>query len=636
MGGRLLKVLVAVIGMACFAWGQDEEPGRGVARISLMNGEVSVRRGDSGEWVAAALNAPLMAEDRVLTAAGARVEVQFDGANMARLASMTEVRLGQLENGHFQLQLARGLVTFRVLRKSPAQVEISTPSVAVHPMAQGVYRIEVREDGSVEITVRSGEAEVATPQGSERLPAGKTMMVRGDPADPEFQVAQAIGIDDWDKWNQRRDQELERSRSYNYVSPDVYGAEDLDASGSWVDTPPYGPCWYPRVEEGWAPYRHGRWSWMDYYGWSWISYDPWGWAPYHYGRWFYGSNHGWAWWPGARYGHHYWSPGLVAFVGWNSWGGAHVGIGFGGIGWIPLAPFERYHPWYGRGYYSGYRNGYFGGGLNVVGDVNIGHLYRNARFRDGVTAVDTHGFISGRAGGPLRGGSELTRGSLVRGVLPVTPGRESLRMSDRPVRMTNLPRGGSDGRFFSRMQTARTDRVSFDQQRRGLEQMTRRTFGGTATGVGQGLNSGARSVAPQSGWRQAGGNAASGSATGGSNNWRRFGEPGSGTGWRSAQTNRASVPGGGVSRSGGEGWNRFGTGSANSGRSVASPGTITRTVDRGQYYGGASQPVRISPPIVRERAPSSGGSNYSRPAQSSGGGGAHSGGGSHGGGGRSR
>src|SRR5947207_15146606 len=57
---------------------------RGVARISLINGEVSVRRGDSGEWVAAAVNAPLMTEDRVATRQNSRVEIQFDAANAVR------------------------------------------------------------------------------------------------------------------------------------------------------------------------------------------------------------------------------------------------------------------------------------------------------------------------------------------------------------------------------------------------------------------------------------------------------------------------------------------------------------------------------------------------------------------------
>ncbi len=41
-----------------------------------------------------------------------------------------------------------------------------------------------------------------------------------------------------------------------------------------------------RVAVGWAPYRYGRWTWVDWYGWTWVSYDSWGWAPYHYGRWY--------------------------------------------------------------------------------------------------------------------------------------------------------------------------------------------------------------------------------------------------------------------------------------------------------------------------------------------------------------
>src|SRR5579863_9900362 len=54
---------------------------RGVARISLMDGEVSVRRGDSGEWVAGVINAPLMTDDRIATGQNSRAEVQFDAAN---------------------------------------------------------------------------------------------------------------------------------------------------------------------------------------------------------------------------------------------------------------------------------------------------------------------------------------------------------------------------------------------------------------------------------------------------------------------------------------------------------------------------------------------------------------------------
>ena len=57
---------------------------RGVARISLINGDVSVRRGDSGEWVAGVINAPLLTDDRVATGPNSRTEIQFDASNLLR------------------------------------------------------------------------------------------------------------------------------------------------------------------------------------------------------------------------------------------------------------------------------------------------------------------------------------------------------------------------------------------------------------------------------------------------------------------------------------------------------------------------------------------------------------------------
>src|ERR1700690_4101796 len=63
------------------AMASPDEPGRPVARLSVLSGDASVRRGDSGDWVAAVLNAPLMAADSVSVAAGGAVELQLDRAN---------------------------------------------------------------------------------------------------------------------------------------------------------------------------------------------------------------------------------------------------------------------------------------------------------------------------------------------------------------------------------------------------------------------------------------------------------------------------------------------------------------------------------------------------------------------------
>ncbi|HYO81538.1 MAG TPA: DUF6600 domain-containing protein, partial [Bryobacteraceae bacterium] len=469
---------VALLTMASFvlpALAQDDEPGRGVVRISVLNGDVSVRRGDSGDQVAAAINAPLVVHDRVFTGPASRAELQFDWANFLRIASAAEVRLAELEHRRYMVQLARGTVTWRFLRDSDAYIEISTPSVSVRPVKRGAYRVTVLDDGSTEITVRSGEAEIFTPQGSERLRSGRTMFARGTASNPEFRVGDDIPEDDWDRWNDVRDRDLERSRSYQYMSRDIYGAEDLDHHGRWVQVPQYGYVWSPRVVAGWAPYRHGRWVWMDWYGWTWVSYDPWGWAPYHYGRWFHTAGYGWCWWPGAVSVRHRWSPGLVAFFGF---GRVSVGLGWGRVGWVPVGPHEPFHPWWGGRYYSGYRSrGYVDNSVNVVNNVNITNIYRNSRIGDAVTVVDGDGFRRGRSGTHVRvTDGELRTASMARGPVPVTPERESLRFADRDVSVAPRTFRGND-RFFSNRRPSETERVPFEEQRRGVEQIARRNFG---------------------------------------------------------------------------------------------------------------------------------------------------------------
>jgi hypothetical protein len=591
MRAMALKVLILVLALAGFAWADEEdEPGRGVARVSLINGDVSVRRGDSGDWVAAAVNAPLVVNDQLLTGAGSRAELQFDWANMIRLSSDAEIHLAELENQRYMIQVARGLVTFHVERDSDAEVEISTPSVSVRPLGKGSYRILVREDGESEITVRSGEADVFTPRGSERLRSGKTMLARGSASDPEYRIVSAAAYDNWDRWNEDRDRYYARTNSYQYVDRSVYGVEDLDGYGAWIDVTPYGWVWSPRVAVDWAPYSYGRWSWVDWYGWSWVSYDPWGWAPFHYGRWFYSSPHGWCWFPGALRARHYWSPGLVAFFGWGNWSGLHAEAGMGHLGWVPLAPYETYHPWYGRSYYHGYGNStYIDNSVHIVNNTNIVNIYRNARITNAVAAVDASQFGRGNMNLVRVSANDMHRVDLVRGQVPVVPGRESLRVSNREVRATPQPRAAANERFFSRRQPAQVERVPFEQQRRGMEQVARRTFGEPAP---------VRRVepAPQSAAQD----------RGSSQGWRRLGEP---TARPEVQTNSAppNEPGS---------WRRF-EGVRDSGDSVRAPQpSVPRVTEREspRYTAPAPRsetprvapsrneaPIRISPLIVRER-----------------------------------
>jgi hypothetical protein len=583
------RLILAAMFVAALGLGQEPQPAgdvqdngdapdRGVARISVINGNVSVRRGDSADLVAAALNAPIVATDRLVTGEGSRAEVQFDGANMVRLAPESEVRFSELQYHRYQVQVAAGMITFRVLRDSDAQMEISTPNVSVRPHGRGVYRILVRPDGSSEITVRSGDAEVFGPSGSERLPSGRTMMVRGTAGDAEYQSVAAIPPDEWDRWNNGRDRDLERTTSGRYVSPDVYGTEDLDANGRWVNDGQYGNVWVPNAAPGWAPYQVGRWVWIDYYGWTWVSDDPWGWAPYHYGRWYHGG-FGWSWYPGPIFARYYWRPALVGFFGWGAPGFGGFGFGFGNVGWVPLAPFEVFRPWYGRGFYGGgFRN------TTIINNTNITNIYRNARVTNGVS-----GMRAGEFGRTAVSGNNVVRASaadlsgagLVRGQMPIAPSRESTQFSNHAANPQGLPRTSDNGRFFSTRQPAQVSRVPFEQQRQNMV----RGAGPAVNGTSPGSNGPGANRAQTNG------------------GWQRFSpaqqQPGS---------NRGPSAGSFTPQPGG------------SGGFNASP----------RSYSSPSNPVRISPPIVSNRGGSSGG-GYSAPAPRSGFGGPRSSGGGGGG-----
>jgi hypothetical protein len=573
----------------------------GVARISFVQGNVSLRPNGAGEQSAAVMNAPIMKDGILTTGENSQAEIQFDGVNLLRVAPGSEVRLGDLQYHRYPVQIAVGTATYRMLRDSDAEIELSLPAVAVRPLRAGAYRITVMPDGQGQITVLSGEAEVYSAKGSQNVQAGNMMMVRGTENDPEFQVVAAPAQDEFDHFNDRRDADLSRAVSPRYVPSDVYGTEQLDANGTWTNDPAYGNVWVPRVPAGWAPYRDGRWVNEPYYGWTWVSDDPWGWAPYHYGGWYEGS-YGWAWYPGPLIGRHYWRPALVGFFGWGGGVGVGVGVGFGfgyaNVGWVPLAPFEVYRPWYGRGI--------VGGRFNVVSNVSVTNVYRNARFEHGITSVRAgdfgHGAI-GNANFVRPSMNEIARGGAIRGAMPFAAGRESARISDRSVSTQGMPRTSQNQRFFSRNSGNTASAAANNGGWRRLDgpSSTGRTSSSNGfmnRGTQQGTAPATRS---SSGWQRLDG--ASNGQNGGQNGFR-----GSVSGQSAPQGNGYRTP-----------------------QQSNAPAQQT-----GQRQFAPQQPVRISPSIVRDRGASGGsrtdvhgGFGGAHPSGGGGGGGRPSGGGSH-------
>ena len=224
--------------------GSTDGPQPGEARASIVQGDVSSQRGDNGDWVALTQNAPISPGDRVATGNNARAELQLDAADVLRMSANTTANIVTLNRNGLQVQVGQGLANFTVIRGSDANPEIDTPNVAIHPTGAGEFRIQVTSDTETKITIRSGSADISTPQGSTHVEAGQLITVQGTD-NPQYRTDAAPNADAFDTWNDERDRHIVSAQSWHKTDPYYTGSEDLDTYGVWSEVPDYGQVWTP-------------------------------------------------------------------------------------------------------------------------------------------------------------------------------------------------------------------------------------------------------------------------------------------------------------------------------------------------------------------------------------------------------
>lgn len=350
---RALRALLAtglVLCLALFvhaAQAQDDPPGR-VARLSEVNGQVWLLSADSDEWVSAMRNQPVTTGDRLATEAGARAELQV-GSTTLRVDASSELEVARLDDDHLSLMLHSGSASARLRDAGDAgEFDLSTDSGRFRALRPGRYRFD-RTGNSSHLTVYDGQAVYEGQNSALTVNPGQHAEFWID-ANNVAQYAMSGPYNDaFAAWVNERDRAIvTQAPAYQYVSPEMTGAEDLDRYGSWEQTPEYGVLWTPRVvDAGWAPYRTGHWAWVRPWGWTWVDDAPWGFAPFHYGRWVHYRDR-WCWTPGQRVARPVYAPALVAWVGGPN---VSVSVRVGGapgpaVGWFPLAPREVYVPGY--------------------------------------------------------------------------------------------------------------------------------------------------------------------------------------------------------------------------------------------------------------------------------------------------
>jgi hypothetical protein len=334
------------------------DPPNRVARISLIQGNVSLEPNGVDAFSQAEINYPLTSGDRVFVDNNSFGELQTAGLAV-RLGNGADVTLSSLTDNIAQFGLAQGSIRVRTRSLSsfngqPGTVEVDTPNGAILVDQPGDIRVDsYPQDDTTVVTVSSGAVEVTGQNLDQQLGPNQSLRLAG--SNPVYaEQVELLPPDALDQFDQQREYRRERASAYQYVSPDMIGAADLDDYGDWQpanqDNQGYGAVWYPRsIPAGWTPYSNGHWAWVAPWGWTWVEAEPWGFAPFHYGRWAsFGGR--WGWVPGpppSAFGGEIrpiYSPALVAFVGG---GGGGLSIAIGAVAaWFPLGPREVYQPWY--------------------------------------------------------------------------------------------------------------------------------------------------------------------------------------------------------------------------------------------------------------------------------------------------
>jgi hypothetical protein len=276
--------------------GAPNNPAERAARLSYLDGAVSVLPTGAKEWSRGFANRPLSSGDQLWSDVDGRAEIELGGA-VVRVSSRSEISL--LDFSSQGLQLGVGVGTINVALHSAQageSFEIDTPEVAMSLQHDGDYRISVGLDGATTVLVRSGSTHLSNRAGEGiTLRDGQGVVFA---ADGTLDVADAQVADSFDRWSSQRDAQWQRENAaQSYVSQEVPGAEQLNDSGQWSNQPDNGDVWFPNdVPPGWAPYQNGRWAQVPPWGWTWIDKAAWGFAPFHYGHWA-NFNGRWGWVP---------------------------------------------------------------------------------------------------------------------------------------------------------------------------------------------------------------------------------------------------------------------------------------------------------------------------------------------------
>ncbi|TAG04955.1 MAG: hypothetical protein EAZ43_03455 [Betaproteobacteria bacterium] len=387
----LLAALAAVVTFSSLAFA--DAPGR-VGRLAEFAGDVQIANSRES-WQPVQRNYPVTAGDNLWVSDAGRAELDV-GPLQVWLSGGANVYFERFDDHNLIARLGSGSVAVRIRQWEPKDaMRVITEHGEVSFVQPGLYFVSAGDGYAPSVVrARSGQAELYAGGRVQWISTAEAVLF--DQGGARFERAYgSYGSGGFEGWVVARDRRIDRweQRNRGSLNPWMIGVRDLDEHGYWESSYEYGRIWYPStVSVGWAPYRNGRWSYVQPWGWTWVDDAPWGFAPFHYGRWVRVGGR-WAWVPGQYVGRAVYAPALVTFFGGSGW--SVSASGGPSYSWVPLGWNEPFVPWYtySPNYWRHVNRPYV---RNVAEDPWRPPAYVHASVPGAITAVAAATFVGGR------------------------------------------------------------------------------------------------------------------------------------------------------------------------------------------------------------------------------------------------
>ena len=345
-----LTFLLLFIAISISSADQDEhEQPLLVGHISHVEGELLRYVPENEDWIATVKDTPVGKDDVFYADEDTKAEFIIPNNTWLRIGGNTQIQIVKLEDDSTAIDMDSGVARF-YNKSSTTVLKAITPFGYVIAPPLTTFDVYLKDE-SVEVIALTGKVDFVyvTDDTQFEVIAGSSSIIAGY---QEITSGKGMVDDDWNSWNIKSDalwkRRLEVKGDSTKHLPDrlYYQSYTLEENGIWERVyyeGSYRYFWRPLyVSSCWSPFTIGRWT--QWYGdHCWVPYEPFGYVTHHYGNWVYiNTSHCWYWvppvcrvgigvspFPHIRFA---WYPGRVSWI--------HRGAY---MGWIPLAPYEKYY-----------------------------------------------------------------------------------------------------------------------------------------------------------------------------------------------------------------------------------------------------------------------------------------------------